>query len=176
MEGFVKTLCNLGVFRTLAYFETVLYSEHSRWNILFRTLCNYSIYTDFWYVQTYLNIQNLRHPKYRETLKYSLHRALCNLGIFATHSSPSILKTRETLRIQSNKYDEPFSTEPCVTLAYSELETWVHSELETIQNPVKNLWWRILFRIMCNTSIHRIQGIFRILLNIYHEIFIQNHV
>ena len=31
-----------------------------------------------------LHIQNLMHSKYRETLKYSLHRILCNLGIFTT--------------------------------------------------------------------------------------------
>ena len=68
--------------------------------------------------------QDSRRPKYRESLKYNLHRTMCNLGIFTTlvYSSPSILRTQEKLRTQSNMYDEPFSTEPCVTLAYSELK------------------------------------------------------
>ena len=56
------------------------------------------------------------------------------------------------------------------------VQHWHIRNSRHIQNPVKYLKWRILFRTMCNTSIQnpgifRIQCIFRILSSIYHEIF-----
>ena len=70
---------------------------------------------------------------------------MCNIVIFTAlvSLSPSILRTRGTLRTLSNIYDEPFSTEPCVIL--------VCSQLEDNHTPVKYLWWKILFRTMCNS-------------------------
>ena len=85
------------IFRTLTYLETVVYSEPCP-------------------------IQNSRHLKYRKSLKYNLHRTLCNLVIFTTfvYSCPSILITRGIFKALSNMHDGLFCTEPCMTLAYSE--------------------------------------------------------
>ena len=47
----------------------------------------------------------------------------------------------------SKMYHGPFPTEPCVTLACSELETYAE--------PTIYLLWGILFRTMCNSSIFR---------------------
>ena len=41
-------------------------------------------YLDSWYVQNLSIFKNSRHSKYRESAKYSLHRTLCNLSIWAT--------------------------------------------------------------------------------------------
>ena len=109
---------NPSIFRTLAYFETVAYSEPC-------------------------TIPNSRHSKYRESLKYSLHRTLFNLVIFTTfvYSCPSILITRGILKVLLNMYDGPFCTEPCITLAYSE-----PCQISITEN---------LFRTMSNLSIFR---------------------
>ena len=77
--------------------------------------------------------ENSRHSNYCESLKYSLHRTLCNLGIFTAYiySSPS------TLRTQGN--DEPFPIEPCVTLAYSELEAYSEPcQISIMENFIQN--------------------------------------
>ena len=60
-----------------------------RWSILFRTLCKYNIYRLLMHSKL-KHIQNSRHSRYCESLKYSLHRTLCNLDIFTTYvySSP----------------------------------------------------------------------------------------
>ena len=124
------------------------------------------------------HIQNSKHPKYRGSLKYSLHRTLYDLGIFTTlvHSSPSILRTQGILRALSNTYHGPFSIsfifrtggilrslsdicggefyfEQCVTLAY--LEPWHIQNPRYIQNTVKNPSWNILFKTLWNTDIFR---------------------
>ena len=143
-----------------------------RWSILFRTLCKYNIYRLLMHSKL-KHIQNSRHSRYCESLKYSLHRTLCNLDIFATYvySSPSTLRTQgiwwavfyRTLcdtgifRTQgifqtlSNIYYGEFYSESCVTLAY--LKPW------HIQNQ---------------NTVSRI-SIFIILSNIYHEIFYLNY-
>ena len=141
------------------------------WSILFRTLCKYNIYRLLMHSKL-KHIQNSRHSRYCESLKYSLHRALCNLDIFTAYvySSPSILRTRgiwwtvfyTTLcttgkfrtrgifQTLSNIYYREFYSESCVTLAY--LKPW------DIQNQ---------------NTVGRI-SIFIILSNIYHEIFYLN--
>ena len=64
-----------------------------RWSILLRTLCKYNSYRLLMHSKLY--IQNSRHLRYCESLKYSVHRTLSNLDIFTTYvaSSPSILRT-----------------------------------------------------------------------------------
>ena len=44
-------------------------------------------------------------------------------------------------------YDAAFSTEPCVTMGYSELEAY--------SEPCQYLLWEILFRTMCDPSIFK---------------------
>ena len=132
------------------------------------TLCKYNIYRLLMHSKL-KHIQNSRHSRYCESLKYSLHRTLCNLDIFTTYvySSPSILRTRgiwwavfyRTLcntgifrtrgifQTLSNIYYGEFYSESRVTLAY--LKYWY------IQNQ---------------NAVSRI-SIFIILSNLYHEIF-----
>ena len=110
-----------------------------RWSILLRTLCKNNIYRLLKHSKL-KQIQNSRHSRYCESLKYSLQRTLCNHDIFTTYlqSSPSTLRTRgiwcavfyRTLydtgifRTQgisqtlSNIHYGEFYSEPCVTLAY----------------------------------------------------------
>ena len=136
-----------------------------RWSILFRTLCKENIYRLLMHSKL-KHIQNSRHSRYCESLKYSLHRTLCNLGIFTTYvcSSPStlkirgiwwavfyrtlcdtgILRTRGIFQTLSNIYYGEFYSEWCVTLVY------------------------------LIPGIFRIKSIFIILSNIYHEIFYLN--
>ena len=90
--------------------------------------------------------------------------------MFATllYSSPSKLTARGILRNLSNMYDGLVFIEPCVILVYSELEAYSQPcQISTIE---------ILFATLCNPSIFRIvvysvQAIFRIMPNIYQEIF-----
>ena len=123
-------------------------------------------------------IYTMKYLKYRESLKYSLHGTLYDLGIFTTlvHSSPSILRTQGILRALSNTYHGLFSIsfifrtggilrslsdicggefyfEQCVTLAY--LELWHIQNPRYIQNTVKNPSWNILFKTLWNTDIFR---------------------
>ena len=61
------------------------------------------------------------------------------------YSSPGIMRDQGILRNLSNIYDGLLSTELfCATLVFSH-----------IQNPVKYLWWKILFTTWCNPSIFR---------------------
>ena len=145
-----------------------------RWSILFRTLCKYNIYRLLMHSKL-KHIQNSRHSRYCESLKYSLHRTLCNLDIFTTYvySSPSILRTRgiwwavfyRTLcntgifrtrgifQTLSNIYYGEFYSESCVTLAY--LKPWHIQNQRHIHNTVKHLSWNILFEFSCNFDIFR---------------------
>ena len=117
-------------------FRTLIYSEpwhilkpwyiqnpvkYIRWSILFRTL-KYSKFRLLIHSKPY-HIQNSRHSKYWESLKYSLHRTMCNLGIFTilVYSGPGVLRAEGIFRILSNMYDGLFSTELCVILVFSEL-------------------------------------------------------
>ena len=132
----------------------------------FRTHCNYNIFLffhtmrDFWYIQN-LGIFRTQDKRYRESLKYSLHKTLCNLDIFITYiySSPSMLRTRgiwwavfygtlcntgifrtrDIFRTLPNIYYEEFYSEPCVTLAY--LKPWHIQNSRHIHNTVKHLSW-----------------------------------
>ena len=134
---------NPSMFTTLAYFEAMIYSEPCL-------------------------IQNSRHSKYRESLKYSLHRTMCNLVIFTTlvYSCPSVFIIWGILKALSNMYDGPFCTEPCITLAYTELcqisikenlfrtmsnlsifRTLAHWNTRHIHNTIKYLPWNIVFKI-----------------------------
>ena len=145
-----------------------------RWSILFRTLCKYSIYRPLMHSKL-KHIQNSRHSRYCESLKYSLHRTLCNLHIFTSYvySSPSTLRTRgiwwgvfyRTLcdtgifRTQGifqtlpNIYYGVFYSESCVTLAYLKLG---HIQNQRhIHNTVKHLSWNILFTFLWNPDIFR---------------------
>ena len=86
---------------------------------------------------------------------------MCNFGIFTTlvYSSPGRLRAQWIIRNLSNMCDGLFSTEPCVALVFSELESYSRPcQIFMIENFIHKLVWS------------RIQGIFRILPNIYHEI------
>ena len=88
-----------------------------------------------------------------------------SLGIFMTlvYSSPRVLRTQGKIRNLSNIYGRLFSTEPCVTLVYSELETYSEPcQISMIENFIHDL-----------VKPQHIQnrGIFRILPNIYQETF-----
>ena len=143
-----------------------------RWSILFRTLCKYAniIFIDSWCIK---HIQNSRLSRYCESLKYSLHRTVFNLGIFTTYiySSPSTLRTRviwwavfyRTLcdtgifrtqgifKTLSNIYYGEFYSDLCVTLAH--LKHWHIQNQSHIHNTVKHLSWNILFKFLCNPHV-----------------------
>ena len=67
-------------------------------HIFLRTLCISGIFRNLVYSkpEEYLSRFKTQDIRYRESLKYSLHRTRCNLDIFMTYiySSPSILRTR----------------------------------------------------------------------------------
>ena len=138
-----------------------------RWSILFRTLCKYNIYRLLMHSKL-KHIQNSRHSRYCESLKYSLHRTLCNLDIFTTlvYSSPSILRTRGIwwvvfyrtlcdtgIRTFPNIYYGQCYSESRVTLAY--LKPWHIQNQKHIHNTVKHLSWNMLFKFLCNPNIFR---------------------
>ena len=67
---------------------------------------------------------------------------MCNFGIFTTlvSSSPTILKAQGILKNLTNMYDGLFSTEPCVTLVYLELEAYSEScQTSMMENFIYNL-------------------------------------
>ena len=120
------------------------------------------------------HIQNLRHSRYCESLKYSLHRTLCNLDIFTTYvySGPRTLRTRgiwwavfyrtlcDTGYLELEAYSKPcqisiieFYSESCVTLEY--LKPCHIQNQRHIHNTVKHLSWNILFKLLCNPDIFR---------------------
>ena len=106
-------------------FRTLIYSEpwhilkpwyiqkpvkYIQWSISFRTL-KYSVFRLHIHSKLY-HIQNSKHSKYWEFLKHSVHRNMCNLGIFMTlvYSSPGILRAQGILRNLSKMHDGLFST------------------------------------------------------------------
>ena len=67
---------------------------------------------------------------------------MCNLGIFMTlvYSSPGMLRDQGILRNLSNMYDGLFSTEPCITLVFSELEAYSEPcQISMMENFIHNL-------------------------------------
>ena len=105
-----------------------------------------------------------------------------NLGIFTTlaYLTPNTLRAEGKLRNLLNMYDGLFSTEPCVALAFAELEAysepcqifmienysqpfvtsaylklWHIRNPRHIQNTVKHLSRNILFKTLCNPDIFR---------------------
>ena len=115
------------------------------WHIYDEVFCSepYSdiIFIDSWCIK---HIQNSRLSRYCESLKYSLHRTVFNLSIFTTYvySSASTLRTRV---IWWTVFYRTRCDDPMMHIQNSRY----------IQNPVKYLFWRILFRIMCDPSIFK---------------------
>ena len=67
---------------------------------------------------------------------------MCNLDIFTNLVYPSTgrLTAQGILRSLSNMYDGLFSTEPGITLVYSELETYSEpSQIFMMENFIHNL-------------------------------------
>ena len=67
---------------------------------------------------------------------------MCNLGIFTTlvYSSPGRLRAQGILRNISNMYDGLFSTEPWVTLVFSDLEAYSEPcQISMMENSIHNL-------------------------------------
>ena len=66
---------------------------------------------------------------------------MCNFGIFTilAYLSPSMLRTRGIFRTLSNIYDGPFTTDPCVILAYSEVEAYSQPcQISMIKSFIQN--------------------------------------
>ena len=107
---------------------------------------------------------------------------MCNLGIFTifVYLSPGRLRAQGILRNLLNMYDGLFPTEPCVALAFAELEaysepcqiftienysqpfvtsaylkSWHIRNPRHIQNTVKHLSRNILLKTLCNPDIFR---------------------
>ena len=98
---------------------------------------------------------------------------MCNLGIFTTlvYSSPGRLRAQGILRSLSNMCGGLFSTEPYVTLVFSELEAYSEPcQIFMIKNFIRNLVSaayleskaysehlsrNILFKTLCNLDIFR---------------------
>ena len=130
-----------------------------RWSILFRTLCKFNIFRLLIHSKPYC-IQNSRHSWHRKSLKYSLHRTLCNLDkiITVAYSNPSILRnqgkwrlsaepyntnilrTQDIFRTLSSIYYGEFYSEPYVTLAY--LKPW-HIQNRRHINILSNVYHEI---------------------------------
>ena len=111
---FFRTLCNSGIFSTLLHRkpEHILKLnyiqkpvKYIRWSILFRTLLNYEIFKPL----IHLKPQHIQNSRTQNT----------ELKILWISSLQQIL-----FRTLSDMYDESFSTELCVTLAYSEVEAY----------------------------------------------------
>ena len=100
-----------------------------------------------------------------------------NLGIFTTlvYLSPNILRAQGKLRNVSNMYDMLFSTEPCVTLVYSEPKSCSEpSQTSMVENFIQSYSESKACSGYCQTSITKyiIQNlvwIFRML--VYSEIW-----
>ena len=116
--------------------------KYLRWSILFRTL-KYIIFRLLIHSKPW-HIQNSRHSKYWESLKYSLCRTMCNFGIFPTlvYSSPGRLRAQGILRNLPSMYDGLLSTKACVTLVFSELEVYSEPcQIFIIENFIHSLVW-----------------------------------
>ena len=105
--------------------------------ILFRTYCNYNIsrFLDIFKILDYSELKTFKIPW---ILKYSSHRTLCNLGIFANlvYSSPSIGEPDEYSKVLM--YDVAFST--CNTGIFR----------TRVIFRTLSYTWKILFKTMCN--------------------------
>ena len=56
------------------------------------------------------------------------------------YSRPGILRAQEILRNLSNMYEGLFSTEPCVTVVFSELEAYSEPcQISMMENFIHNL-------------------------------------
>ena len=173
---------NPDIFRTLVYSEPwhnlkwryiQIPVKYTRWSILFRTLCNCSIYgPDIFKTLAYSELKTSKIPW---IFKIQFTQNL--VWPWDIHSpSTSILKTQGILRALLNMYHGPFSIsfifrtggilrtlsnicggelyfKQCVTLAY--LEPWHIQNPRYIQNTAKNLSWNILFKTLWNTDIFR---------------------
>ena len=67
---------------------------------------------------------------------------MCNLGAFTTlaYSSPGRLRAQGMLRNLSNMYNGLFSTEPCVTLVFSEVKAYSEPcQIFMMENFIHNL-------------------------------------
>ena len=67
---------------------------------------------------------------------------MCNLGIFTIllYLSPNIFRAQGILRNLSNMYDGLLSTEPCITLVYSELKAYSEPyQISMMENFIHNL-------------------------------------
>ena len=105
------------------------------------------------------HIQNSRHSRYRVSLKYSLLRTECNLGIFTTlaYLSPSVMRTRRILKTLSNMYDGVFSIEPYITLAYSELQAYSEpcrvSVMENFIQSMELVSWNLVLQLQVQSHV-----------------------
>ena len=122
---------NCGIFRTLSSVNDKIFNSKPL-----------SIaYLDCWYIQN-LRLFRTQGIQYRESLKFSLHRTMFNLGIFMAlvYLSPNILRVQWKLRNLSNMYDGLFSTEPCITLLYSEFKAYSGPcQISMMKNVIHNL-------------------------------------
>ena len=81
-------------------------------------------------------VQNSRYSRYFESLKYSLHRSLCNC-VTLTYSQP--LDIQALAYLEPDEYEGPFFTELCVTLSYSELEAYSKPcQISIMENFIQN--------------------------------------
>ena len=146
---FLRTFYSRRIFRTLIYSKPEEYwepSQASTINVFFNELWHiydevfYSesfvttTYLDPWHIQN-LSIFRTQDIWYRESLKYSLHKTLCNLDIIIFYT----LYIQALAYWQPEEYDGPFSMEHCVTLAYSELESYSEpSQISIMKNFIQN--------------------------------------
>ena len=90
---------------------------------LIQNLCNYNVFR---------LLKDI--IRYRESLKYSLHRALCNLDIFIT-----CIYIQALANWEPDEYGGPVSTEPYVTVTYAELEAYSEpSQISVTKNFIQN--------------------------------------
>ena len=133
------------IFRTLIYSQSwhilkLRYVQNPvkciRWSTLFRTL-KY-IYLGSSYIQNFnIFVQNSRHSILR----------IFKIQFTLVYLTPNILRAQGKFRNLSNMYDGLFSTEPCITLLYSELRAYSGLCQKSL---MKNL-----FTTLCNPSIFR---------------------
>ena len=114
------------------------------------------------------------------TLKYSVFRLqfIQSLAIFSTllYSSPSMLRAQGILRSLTKMYDGLFSTEPCVTLVYSELEAYSEPcQISMLESFIHNLYSQpcvtIIFRTVAYSESEACSEYYQTSIKIY---FIRN--
>ena len=135
VQHFLRTLCKSGTFRILEYAEAekILRSLSSVYDT-FKTLA-------------YSELKTFKIPWIFKTQFVTL-----------TYSQPPYIHA--LVYWEPKKYCRPFSTKPCVTVTYSELETylkpWHIQNSRQIHNTVKYLPWNISFKTLCNPEIFRV--------------------